>query len=116
MINGCVVLGRLRQTGREQSDSNKVNLRPIHLPQPISPLTGRALHTLTNAILCMWAQKGVPHIAFLACKCAHNFSYSSFVNSKFHSSVAMITDLADSKIIMCIMLNKNILNVVLTSG
>lgn len=45
MINGWVVVGRLRQTGREQSDSNKVNLPPIHLPQPISRLTGRALHT-----------------------------------------------------------------------
>lgn len=45
MINGWVVVRRLRQTGREQSDSNKVNLPPIHLPQPISHLTGRALHT-----------------------------------------------------------------------
>lgn len=64
MINGWMVVGRLRQTGREQSDSNKVNLPPIHLPQPISRLTGRALHTLTNATLRMRAQTGVPHTAF----------------------------------------------------
>lgn len=51
MINGRMVVGRLRHTRREQSDSNKVNLPPIHLPQPISRLTGRALHTLTNATL-----------------------------------------------------------------
>lgn len=64
MINGCVVVGRLTQNGREQSDSNKVNLPPIHLPQPISHLTGRALHTLTNATRRMRAQTGVPHTAF----------------------------------------------------
>ena len=51
MINGRMVVRRLRHTRREQSDSNKVNLPPIHLPQPISRLTGRALHTLTNATL-----------------------------------------------------------------
>lgn len=64
MINGWMVVGRLRQTGREQSDSNKVNLPPIHLPQPISCLTGRALHTLTNATLRMRAPTAVPHTAF----------------------------------------------------
>lgn len=64
VINGRVVVERLRQTGREQSDSNKVNLPPIHLPQHVSRLTGRALHTLTNATLCMRAQTGVPHTAF----------------------------------------------------
>lgn len=64
MINGRMVVGRLRHTRREQSDSNKVNLPPIHLPQPISRLTGRALHTLTNATLRTRAQAGVPHTAF----------------------------------------------------
>lgn len=64
MINGWVVVGRLRQTGRERSDSNKANLPPIHLPQPISRLTGGALHTLTNATLHMRAQTRVPHTAF----------------------------------------------------
>lgn len=63
MINGRMVVGRLRHTRREQSDSNKVNLPPIHLPQPISRLTGRALHTLTNATLCTRARAGVPHTA-----------------------------------------------------
>lgn len=64
VINGRMVVGRLRHTRREQSDSNKVNLPPIHLPQPISRLTGRALHTLTNATLRTRAQAGVPHTAF----------------------------------------------------
>lgn len=65
MINGRTVVGRLRQTGGEQSDSNKVNLPPIHLPQPISCLTAWALHTLTNATLGTRAQAAVPHAAFL---------------------------------------------------
>lgn len=51
MIYGWQVVGRLGRTGREQSDSNKVNPPPIHLPQPISRPTGRALHALTNATL-----------------------------------------------------------------
>lgn len=68
MINGRTVVGRLRQTGGEQSDSNKVNLPPIHLPQPISCLTARALHTLTNATpLGTRAQAAVvPHAAFFS--------------------------------------------------
>lgn len=66
MINGRTVVGRLRQTGGEQSDSNKVNLPPIHLPQPISCLTAWALHTLTNATLGTRAQAAVPHAAFLS--------------------------------------------------
>lgn len=68
MINGRTVVGRLRQTGGEQSDSNKVNLPPIHLPQPISCLTARALHTLTNATpLGTRAQAAVvPQAAFFS--------------------------------------------------
>lgn len=79
MINGRMVVGRLRHTRREQSDSNKVNLPPIHLPQPISRLTGRALHTLTNATLRTRAQAGVPHTAFaFAIRCHLN------ENTPFH--------------------------------
>lgn len=61
VINGRMVVGRLRHTRREQSDSNKVNLPPIHLPQPISRLTGRALHTLTNATLAHGTDGSATH-------------------------------------------------------
>lgn len=83
---------RLRQTGREQSDSNKVNLPPIHLPQHVSRLTGRALHTLTNAMLRMRAQTGVPHTAF-GCytpphKWTRTFSWPPIVGfTPVHSSI-----------------------------